>query len=192
MDIRSIEVLKEILRRDDTRALRGALESDYYADVQAGDILPLAAIYGGPGCIYALGPDANLPIRGTGFDLNAGDDTGYTALMLAAMGNRRDIVHALIDAGADVDHSPSFVCAHNSITNSRSMDWRDRPILMAAQCGAWEIVEELRTHSKDEPMDSQGRSLADIARARGRADLAERFDAPAATDENTELDHAPA
>ena len=69
-----------------------------------------------------------------GADVNAADDGGYTALMLAALFGLEDMVEFLISQGADV----------NAATG-----WGATALTRAAQDGKKEIVELLLSSSAD-------------------------------------------
>ncbi len=87
-------------------------------------------------------------IISAGADVNAGDDTGWTALMMASQAGRADMVRALIAAGADVN----------------AADELGVPVLMAASSGGFgDIVKMLIEAEADiDARDLQGHDSPDV------------------------------
>jgi ankyrin repeat protein len=95
-----------------------------------------------------------------GVDVNTRDDTGWTALMMAAQAGRSDMAGALIIAGADVNAADDL-----GVT-----------VLMAAATGGFtDIVKLLLTSGADiHARDSRGTTALMWAATEGHGDVAIR------------------
>lgn len=114
--------------------------------------LALAAFFGRKACVeLLLGRDADVGQR-------AGNPMQVQALHAAMVAADADIVRALLDAGADADARQQ-----GGIT----------PLMAAAGGGSDELVRLLVEAGADPQLrDDAGRTAADLARARGHAQVA--------------------
>lgn len=126
-------------------------------------------------------------------DIHRRNRAGETALMLAAMKGREDIVRVLIDRGAAVDpegwtplHYAAAGDAHAIVAlllaravriDPRAPNGRT-PLMLAASYAGEEMVDRLlRAGADPAARDQQGLGAADLARGSGREWLGEKIEA---------------
>ena len=125
-------------------------------------------------------------------EVNAQNRFGETALMLAALQGRLDLVRRLLDRGAAVEQEGwtplhyaasgpetqvvALLLARGAAIEARSPNGTT-PLMMAARYGNEQSVAVLLEHQADtQARNDRGMNAADFARSVGRAELAKRLE----------------
>lgn len=188
---RSDDALFTAVIRNDVATLRSLVAAG--ADPNAVDDSGQPAI---ARALFHESHDAAMALaRLPALDVDRRNRAGETALMLAALKGREDVVRVLIERGAAVDpqgwtplHYAAAGDAHAIATlllvrgvrvDPRAPNGRT-PLMLAAAYASEEMVDKLlRAGADPAARDGQGLGAADLARGGGRDWLGEKIDAAA-------------
>jgi len=174
--------------RDDAATLRGLVAAGADPNAVDGDGQPAIAR-----ALFQESYDAAMALaRMPALDVDRRNRAGETALMLAAMKGREDIVRVLIERGAALDPEGwtplhyaaagdaraivALLLARGVRVDPRAPNGRT-PLMLAASYASEDMVDQL-LHAGADPVarDKQGLGAVDLARGGGREWLGEKIE----------------
>jgi ankyrin repeat protein len=126
-------------------------------------------------------------------DINAEDDDGDTALLIACWRGNKEIVELLLENGADVNYETDayfytalmnasghghaeivrLLLNHGAKVNAED-DWQLTSLMRAAESGHLEVVRLLLEHGADASLrDDRGKTALELAEESGHSEVAE-------------------